>query len=180
MRLVVRCCESIRTTSAIGLTLTLGHNAHLFQGAVSRLVERILDSAFKQNQSFLLDGTLTNYEKAEQNIRRCLRKNRTVQILYVYQEPIQAWAFVQDREAVEGRRIDLETFMTQYFEARRVVNRLKKAFVGAIQVDLLLKNLDGSNRLLQVNVEQIDSYIPEKYDSRALRQLLGSTETGTS
>jgi predicted ABC-type ATPase len=157
-----------------------GCNAWLFQGAVSTLVERILDDAFHQSQSFLLDGTLTHFDKAEKNIHRCLKHGRTVQILYVYQDPIQAWAFVQDREAEEGRRIALETFVEQYFEARNVVNRLKKAFASRIQVDLLLKNVDGSNRLLRVNVDQVDSYIPETYDSQTLRQLLGSTQTSAS
>ena len=63
-----------------------GDNLWLFQGAVSFLVERIHDLALKQRQSFLLDGTLSHYGKAEQNIARSLKKNRVVQILYVYQE----------------------------------------------------------------------------------------------
>ena len=41
-----------------------GGNSHLFQPAVSVLVERILDIALKQKQSYLLDGTLTHYDKA--------------------------------------------------------------------------------------------------------------------
>ncbi|MGA8277419.1 MAG: zeta toxin family protein [Rhodanobacteraceae bacterium] len=156
-----------------------GSNAWLFQPAVSVLVERILDVAFKQKQSFLLDGTLTNHEKARQNIKRSLGKKRVVQILYVYQEPRQAWAFVQDREALEGRRIDPETFIQQYFEARKVVNCLKKEFGKAIEVDLLLKNIDGSDRFAKANVDQIDNHIPEKYDSQALRQFLYSLRADT-
>lgn len=51
-----------------------GGNAWLFQSAVSVLVEKIHDLALKQKQSFLLDGTLSNYRKAEQNISRSLKK----------------------------------------------------------------------------------------------------------
>ena len=156
-----------------------GRNAQLFQGAVSILVERVLDKAFRQGQSFILDGTLTHRDKAEKNIDRCLKHDRVVQVLYVYQNPLQAWTFVQDREAEEGRRVALDTFIEQYFEARNVVNCLKKEFGGRIHVDLLLKNVDGSNRLLQVNIDQIDSYIPETYDSRTLRRILGPTQTST-
>lgn len=156
-----------------------GDNSHLFQPAVSVLVERILDTALKQKQSYLLDGTLTNYEKAKQNIERSLHKGRAVQILYVYQEPQQAWEFVQAREATEGRRIELETFIQQYLEARQVVNRLKREFGKAIQVDLLLKNNDGSHRAYQANIDQIDNHIPEKYDSQALRTLLEPPPSGT-
>lgn len=146
-----------------------GHNAHLFQGAVSILVDRILDEAFSNKQSFLLDGTLTNAVKAEHNIARSLRKGRAVQILFVYQDPCQAWQFVCARETVEGRHIDLDTFVRQYFEARRVVNALKAQFGADIKVDLLLKNNDGSNRSYQANVDNIDHYAPEAYDDGRLR-----------
>lgn len=150
-----------------------GDNSWLFQPAVSVLVERILDTALKQKQSYLLDGTLTNYEKARENMERSLRRDRVVQVLYVYQEPQQAWEFVQAREATEGRRIESETFIRQYFEARGVVNRLKMEFGKAIEVDLLLKNNDGSRRAYQANIDRIDNHVPEKYDSQALRTLLG-------
>lgn len=150
-----------------------GENSWLFQPAVSVLVERILDTALRQKQSYLLDGTLTNYDKARENMLRSLRRDRAVQVLYVYQEPQQAWQFVQAREATEGRRIEPETFIRQYFEARQVVNRLKLEFGRAIQVDLLLKNNDGSHRAYEANIDQIDNHVPEKYDGQALATLLG-------
>lgn len=152
-----------------------GGNSHLFQRAVSTLVDRMLDTAFAQSQSFILDGTLTNEDKAIANIERALRKDRAVQLLYVYQEPMQAWAFVQARERSEGRRIQSETFIQQYFGARQVVNRLKARFDGDLRVDLLLKNVDGTNRTFVNNVDQIDSHIPEKYDVAVLRAMLGLT-----
>jgi UDP-N-acetylglucosamine kinase len=149
-----------------------GSNSWLFQPAVSVLVERILDTALKQRQSYLLDGTLTNFDKAKENIQRALKRDRAVQVLYVYQEPRQAWSFVQAREATEGRRIEPDTFVRQYFEARRVVNRLKAGFGSAIDVDLLLKNNDGTHRAYQANIDQIDNHVPEKYDPLTLQQLL--------
>jgi UDP-N-acetylglucosamine kinase len=82
-----------------------GENAWLFQKAVSVLVEKMHDMALEERQSFLLDGTLSRYEIARRNIDRSLKKKRTVQILYVYQEPLLAWEFVRAREAAEGRRI---------------------------------------------------------------------------
>jgi predicted ABC-type ATPase len=149
-----------------------GDNAWLFQGAVSILVDRIHDMALKQNQSFLLDGTLSSYERAHRNIERSLRRKRTVQILYVYQEPKLAWDFVRAREADEGRRIRPETFVEQYFAARDVVNRLKREFGNKISVDLLQKNNDNSHRLYQAGVEQIDHHIPEKYSRADVEKLI--------
>lgn len=145
-----------------------GGNAWLFQAATLVLVDRILDVTLKQKQSYLLDGTLTNYPKSRQNIERSIHKQRIVQILYVYQDPQQAWAFVQARELVEGRRIGLDAFIHEYFEARGVVNRLKTEFGRSVRVDLLLKNIDGSIRSAKANVDQVDSHIPEKYDAETL------------
>lgn len=151
-----------------------GHNAWLFQAAASVLVEKIHDFALKQSQSFMLDGTLAKVDKAEHNIERSLKKGRHVQILYVYQEPLRAWEFVQAREAVEGRRILLDDFIAQYFGARQCVNSLKAVFGKAIHVDLLLQNRDNSPRVYKANIDLIDNHVPEKYDPTSLAKLLSS------
>lgn len=149
-----------------------GDNAWLFQKAVSVLVDRIHDMALDQSQSFLLDGTLSQYDIARKNIERSLKRKRSVQILYVYQEPRLAWDFVQARETQEGRRIRPETFIDQYFAARDVVNRLKREFGKNISVDLLLKNNDNSRRLYQAGIDQIDHHIPEKYSRTDVEQMI--------
>ena len=150
-----------------------GENSWLFQPAVIRIIERMHDLALNQEQSFLLDGTLSSYNVAEKNIQRALKRGRTVQILYVYQEPQQAWLFVQAREAAEGRRIQPEDFVRQYFAARDVVNRLKTELGKRIQVDLLMKNNDGSHQFYRAGVDQIDNHIPEKYSVDDVRHMIG-------
>lgn len=152
-----------------------GGNSWLFQPAVSVLVERIHDLALKQRQNFILDGTLSRYEKSRQNIDRSLKHGRTVQILYVYQQPQLAWEFVQAREKLEGRRIRPETFVEQYFAARKVVNRLKAELGKKISVHLLLKDHDNSNRLFKAGIDRIDNHVPEKYDRASLKKLLDSS-----
>lgn len=149
-----------------------GRNSELFQGAISTLVNRVLDNAFDNKQSFVLDGTLTNYGAAHKNIDRSVKKGRTVQILYVYQKPEIAWDFVQQREALDGRRINPQTFIDQYFAAREVVNRLKAEFGVRVKVDLLLKNIDNGNRFAWFGVDNIDPYIPEQYTREYLEQIL--------
>lgn len=149
-----------------------GSNSWLFQPAISILVEKIIDFAFDQKQSFLLDGTLSNIAVARRNIKRSIAKNRATQILYVYQEPGLAWAFVQKREKLEGRNIPLEQFIEQYFQARTAVNTLKEEFGAALKVDLLLKNNDGSNRVYKANIDRIDNHVPEKYNRTDLERVL--------
>ena len=143
----------------------------------SLLVDKIHDLALSQKQSFLLDGTLGNYAKAEQNIVRSLKRRRLDQILYVYQEPMLAWNFVMDREVVEGRKINPKDFITQYFSARDVVNRLKIEFGSKVGVDLLLKNTDNSHRLYKAGVDQIDNHIPEKYKPADLEKMPGLVQS---
>ncbi|MBL4743407.1 MAG: zeta toxin family protein [Cycloclasticus sp.] len=149
-----------------------GCNSSLFQAPVSILVEKIHDFALKNSQSFVLDGTLSNYEIAKSNIERSLNKGRVILIIYVYQDPKQAWAFVKAREKIEGRKVTLDTFITQYFTARHVVNKIKKVFKKSVKVDLLLKNIDGSDNFYKANIDQVDIYIPEIYTKQALEEML--------
>ena len=150
-----------------------GQNAWLFQPAAAILVERIHDHVLKNGQNFILDGTLSSFDKARLNIERSLKRDRCVQILYVYQEPELAWQFVCAREAEEGRRIEPDTFVTKYFAARSVVNQLKREFGQSISVDLILKNHDNSDRIYKANIDKIDHHVPEKYTAGEVRTLTG-------
>lgn len=149
-----------------------GDNSYLFQGAVSILVEKIHDFSLKQKQSFLLDGTFSHYDKAKKNIERSLKRERFVQILYVYQDPMLAWKFVLAREREEGRRILPEHFVEQYFAARNTVNKLKTDYGKELWVDLLLKDIDNTNQSYVANVDIIDNHVPEKYNHQSLMALI--------
>ena len=149
-----------------------GSNSYLFHGAVSIIVSRIHDLALENHQSFVFDGTLSKFKIAEENIQRSINRGRFVQIFYVYQDPIQAWNFVQKRELLEGRRIEKEHFIEQYFAARDSVNCLKKEFGEKIKVDLLVKNIDGSDNYYRENIDVIDNYVPESYNVDTLKNML--------
>ena len=130
------------------------------------------DLALSQSQNYVFDSTLTNLERARENLTRGLKHNRTVQILYVYQDPLQAWRFVQDREKQDGRVIPKEKFLQQYFQARANVNQLKKEFWNRLRVDLIVKNIDGTDFKYKENIDVIDSYISESYTQETLGDLL--------
>lgn len=154
-----------------------GSNSWLFQPAVIKVLEKVLDRAFSKSISFLLDGTLSSMEVARTNVRRALNKNCTVQILYVYQQPGRAWRFVQDREVVEGRNIPLDAFVAQFFAARRNVKALKQAFGDQIMVDLLVQAESGEGYgqvEVDVSAELIDELLPKTYDEATLYEMLSS------
>ncbi|WP_235989074.1 zeta toxin family protein [Pseudomonas lopnurensis] len=88
-----------------------GGNSSLFNDAVVKILEKVLDRAYEKDVSFLLDGTLSSQQVAEKNIRRALGRNRYVLIMYVYQDPLTAWNFVESRRRVNGRSIPLSEFV---------------------------------------------------------------------
>lgn len=149
-----------------------GSNSFLFQSAVSLIVERTLDKAFTRRQSFLLDGTLSNYQVAHKNVKRSLDKKRDVLILFVYQSPKLAWQFVQSREQLEGRRIRQDTFIEQFLESQKVIRKLKQDFGSQIKVDLLLKDNDGRTRMYHANIQAVENHVKEKYSRETLCRLI--------
>lgn len=149
-----------------------GKNSHLFQAATSILADAVHDCALNRKQSFVFDGTLSKIDKARQNIERSLKRSRLVQILYVYQDPFQAWQFVKAREARDGRHVPREAFIEQYFLARENVNILKKEFGSRIKIDLIVKNMDGSNFAYYDNIDKVDKYISERYSKEDLNARL--------
>ncbi|GAB1062031.1 MULTISPECIES: zeta toxin family protein [Shewanella] len=150
-----------------------GRNSHLFQRAVSFIVERALDYCFKNNQSFLLDGTLAHYGVAEKNVERSLRKGRQVLIIFVLQRPELAWSFVQSREKLEGRKILPEHFVEQFFGSQQVVEQLKAKFKKDVAVDLLIKDNDGKTKVYYSNVASIKPYLPKEYTREEVMEIVG-------
>lgn len=147
-----------------------GTNSSLFMYATSILADKIQDFALSNKQSFIFDGTFSNLEKSRGNIERSLSKGRFVQIVYVYQDPTQAWELVKAREIRDGRTVPRDAFITQYFKARENVNLLKKEFGNKIKVDLVVKNIDGTDFSYRENIDIIDSYIPERYTKSDLER----------
>lgn len=151
-----------------------GGNSRLFQRGVNSIVERLHDLVLEQRQSFLLDGTLANENVARRNVERSMRRGRTIHVVYVYQKPELAWQFVKAREVTEGRNIPVEEFIRQLFAAKETVLSLKRMFNLMITIDLIIKNIDGSNRVVEVDVDahRIDELVKHEYDANELAQIL--------
>ena len=151
-----------------------GTNSSLFQGATSIIADKMQDCALKQKQSYVFDGTLTNLERTRDNIDRNLspKRNRKVFIVYVYQDPVQAWKFVIEREKKDGRMVPKDSFIDKYLAARENVNFLKKEYGNKIKVDIIVKNLDGSDFKYRENIDMVDNYVPEAYSRSKLEELI--------
>ncbi|SBO12914.1 Zeta toxin [Vibrio mediterranei] len=150
-----------------------GINSPLFQRPATLLVEAIHDRALKKDVSFILDSTLSSLDKAKDNIQRSLKRGRYVLIIFVYQEPEQAWCLVKAREIVEGRRVPEEVFVNQFMESQRVVSELKKLFKDQIDIIFIEKNIDGKNERPHFNVSDIDALLRKKYNRESLEAIVG-------
>ncbi|MDE1169071.1 MAG: zeta toxin family protein [Pseudomonas sp.] len=152
-----------------------GSNSSIFQRGVTTFVERTLDLVYRQRQSFLLDGTLANFDVARRNIERALEKeNRSVQIIYVYQRPELAWEFVLAREKKEGRNIPCPDFVKQFYAAKASVCALKRQFETALQVDIIIKDNDGGSADIGIDLSagEIDGFVSQPYDHAELERIL--------
>ena len=153
----------------------IGNNSHLFQGATSLIVEKMHDLVLHRGQSFILDNTFAQYEKAADNIRRSLEKSRPVFIFYIYQKPETAWKFTQAREKDEGRSIPKAAFIKQFLGARESINRVSEEFKGKVTIFLVKKNFEDNSDESIYKIqerEQIDRYIGEEYTEEKLEKYL--------
>lgn len=153
-----------------------GHNSFLFQGAISLVVEKMHDLLLHNNQSFILDGTFTKYEKAVSNIQRSIDHGRTILIFYVYQKPDIAWNFTKAREQKEGRNIPKSAFIDEFIAARETVQKVADTFGEKILTFVVKKNFvtNAVESVSNMTIEQatIDRYIPETYTRDDLEKIL--------
>jgi len=131
-----------------------GDNSDLFQAAVSILVDRIHDEAIKNSQNFILDGTLSDLERAKKNVNRSINKDRKVEVFYIYQRPEIAWDFTKKREEQEGRAMPIDAFVTHFVSSRETANALKSEFGSDVTLNLVIKDIDNSSLVYKENIAQ--------------------------
>lgn len=152
----------------------VGGNAHLFQYAATVGCDKIFNHCIKTHKHFIFDSTFADYAKAWQNIHKCSKKNRIIQIFYIYQDPLVAWEFTQARESKEGRKITKEVFCDRFFRARDTVKRIKLEFGDRIRLYALDHNLKTGyyNWHLNISAADIDKVISFHYTSDSLQKQL--------
>ena len=152
-----------------------GKNSSVFHFAANLITEAVHDSALRQKQNFLLDGTFSNYEKARFNIARSLDQGRPVFISYVYQKPETAWQFTIAREKEDGRTIPRDAFIRQFLGARETIDKIRKEYADHVTIFLIQKDLETKIaepfKITQAG-PQIDHYIKEQYTQNDLEKLL--------
>lgn len=149
-----------------------GANASVVHGAAALGVEKIYDFVLKHKLHTLIDGTFQNYDKEVSNIERSLHNVRAVEVFYVFQDPLMAWGFTQKREAVEGRNIPKEIFISTLFAANENVKKIKLAFGDKIVLHVVLKNITNDQEEIFYNINEVDKYVSIGYTVNELKKRL--------
>lgn len=147
-------------------------NAHVIQKAANRGLDIIREYCFKNDISFLHDGTFANYETMQRMVRKSLGSGREIQIFYIYLDPLIAWEFTRAREFLEGRNIVKEKFIEQFFASRENVEKIKKEFGNKVKVHCVLKGgskgIESNN--IRLDVSSVDNFLKMEYDKGSIRE----------
>src|SRR3989344_5926953 len=150
-----------------------GTNAHVFQKAANKGVNVLYDHALHNDINCIMDGTFA-YAGAAENIERSLRRERRVEIWFVYQDPVRAWEFTKAREVRESRRVSKDVFIKTFFEARNNARAVKERFGSDIELNILVKDYEAGDEELYLNVQasELDRIVYSRYSEEELNSKL--------
>jgi len=154
-----------------------GNNSYLFQRAISIAFDDLFHSVLKNNQAAIIDSTLSDYKRAQQNIKLVLNKYSAVFISYIFQHPAIAWRFTQLREVVEGRNIRKSDFIDRFIGSKETVDKLKQELGDRVLLNLVLKDYKDTQYNKAVakvftNVNSVEECINFPYTKESLERLL--------
>lgn len=148
-----------------------GQNAHLFQRAATKGVHELYTYALKHNYNLILDGTFAYYN-VRKNLDRSLNKERRVEIFFIYNDLLQAWEFVKEREANERRKVTKDIFIRSYFDSLENIRKEKEYYGSSLQLNVVIKNLDSDEDIVALDVDSVDEFDLSPYTESELYKLL--------
>lgn len=149
-----------------------GKNTDCVQKAATIVADKLFDFVQKHHQNVIVDTTFADFHKAEQNIKRAVKRKRSVAIIYLHQNPIVAWKFTKIRELEEGRPIPKSFFISSYFGAKENVNKIKEMYGKMVKIIFVEKDFTNHIAKTYINIDKIDYHIKLKYNREQLEKLL--------
>ena len=149
-----------------------GANSDIVQSAASIGVHKLYNYVLKNKLNTMVDGTFAKFEIVHRNIERSLKRNRSVGIYYIYQDPLVAWEFTKKREKLEGRKVPKRVFVEAFFNAKENVIKIKSIFKDEVKVYLVIKNYSNNIEKFYPKVARVDKYLKDNYNEKRLYDLL--------
>lgn len=152
----------------------IGEKAYCFQQAMYRRVcdifNRLMSPKYEKRH-FILDGTMSNYQRSKENITNVINKGGRVHIVFIYQNPETAWKNTQAREAESKRNVPRDVFIQAFVDSIDTVNKLKAEF-NNIDLTVAIRGVNLEDIDLHLQVQTIDSTIVKIYTTEQLDKLI--------
>lgn len=105
-----------------------GRNSSLFQKASSKAVSMLVDTAFENEYSFILDSNFSAFRLQDENINRAIKKNYDIEIFFVYRPLELAKKYTEIREEKEGRNMPENVFYEKFLSSINTVNEIANKY----------------------------------------------------
>jgi len=92
-------------------------NSKNFQKAISSVVNKVVKYCFQNDIKFILDWTFKSLIHSKRNIDNCKRKNRKVEIYFIFQNPYISYYYTFLRELDEKRNIPVDWFIECFYNS---------------------------------------------------------------
>ncbi len=148
-----------------------GKNSFIFQQACSHGVDKLFDYIQQKKLHAIIDGTFA-HNRAIDNVRRALGRDRKVFIYFVCQDPKIAWKIARGREIKEGRNIPKQVFVDAYFNSISNVNKAKRIFKNKIGLNVIIKNVEYNQGEVFFDQDNLDQFIKARYTKSKLLDIL--------
>ncbi len=123
------------------------YNSDSIQKWAIRIIEHLLDKAFKLWINIILDWTFWSRKASIKNIEKAISKWYNIKIYYIKFNPIIAWKYTVFRELEWKRKVPLLSFYKQYYNSFSNIEYIIKKYKNIkliILEKLLTKNWHSS------------------------------------
>ena len=134
-----------------------------FRSIGNRIVENILDRAFKSGYNFILDGTFAG-AKAIDNVRRAIRHGYLVYIVVLIEDVEQAKEYTRIRKEKTKREIKDEAFTKTILGIKKNLKIIQSEFVDKglpVAVKFIKKHWQNSTVSYKITWSSIDDLYKE-------------------
>jgi len=132
-----------------------GANANLFQKASIKTVEYLLDNSFKYNYSFILDTNLANFNVADKNIQRALKRDYKIEIYFIYRNYNDCKKLTQIREDNEARVVPQSVFNQKAQGSLDTIKQILDKYIDEPNVSLVIIDLDRDEMINKSDINII-------------------------
>lgn len=128
-----------------------GINSDQMQRASTILFDKVFDHVLKNSQNVIVDTTFAS-PKAIENVQRCLKRDRKIKVIYIYQEEEVSWQYTLSREVAEGRKVPREVFekarINSIINAKKIISLKNPNIMIKIYQRNSYKNYEEMNEFI--------------------------------